>query len=73
MITSDLNSDMRRPARLAALSYYRPFPKEVMAAAARAGVSLSPSGTEASVSFSRYEFPGDLTNDRAYRSSVSVL
>lgn len=69
MITSDINADFRRPARVRLPDYYRTQSREVMEAAARTGATLIQQGTSDAVSTSRYEFPGDLTHDRAYRTS----
>jgi len=69
MLTSDLNSNELRPARKQVYDPYRSLPREVVAAAVRAGVGLVLDEGSSATAPSLYEFPGDLTNNRNYRRS----
>lgn len=72
MITSDINSPVRRPGRTRIYDPYKSWPKNVIAAAVRTGASIIDPPVSEITALSRYEFPGDLTNDRQYRSGGSM-
>lgn len=67
MITSDINSPRRRPGRARIYDPYRTWPSEVIQAAVRTGATIIDPPISEVTALSRYEFSGDLTNDREYR------
>jgi hypothetical protein len=71
MITSDINSPRKRPGRARVYDPYRSWPDKVIQAAVRAGATLLDPPVSEITALSQYEFSGDLTNDRVYRSEVA--
>jgi len=67
MITSDINSPRRRPGRGRIYDPYKTWPTSVIEAAVRTGATILDTPVSEISTLSRYEFAGDLTNDREYR------
>lgn len=61
MLTSDPRAAELRPALTSARETYRTASPEVVAAAARAGVSFPVTSSALALDTSQYEFPGDRT------------
>jgi len=67
MITSDVNSLRTRPGKGRIYDPYRTWPESVIEAAVRTGATILDPPVSDITALSRYEFAGDLTNDRQYR------
>lgn len=67
MIASDINSPRRRPGRGRVYDPYRTWPEDVIEAAVRTGATIIDPPVSEITALSRYEFAGDLTNNREYR------
>ena len=61
MITSDPRAAELRPALSPSRRTYRPSSAQVIAAAARAGISFPSTTSPLALDTSQYEFPGDRT------------
>lgn len=73
MITSDINSLKTRPGKGRIYDPYRTWPEGVIEAAVRTGATILDPPVSDITALSRYEFAGDLTNDREYRKTRGAL
>lgn len=72
MITSDVNSPRLRPGRARVYDPYRTWPSNVIEAAVRVGATIIDPPVSEITALSKYEFSGDLTNDRIFRASGGI-